>query len=71
MISVDVAELLRGVFKTALDFAMKLLLSTLSVVNAEDLTVDEADKSFLDRSVVGESMENEAIEGGFVEGNSG
>ena len=66
LISVDIAELTRGVF----NFAIKLLLPTLSVVDDENLTLGEEDRSFSGRSVVGETTENDAFEGSSVEGNS-
>ena len=66
LISVDIAELTRGVS----NFAMKLLLPTLSVVDDENLTLGEEDRSFSGRSVVGETTENDAIEGCSVECNS-
>ena len=64
LISEDIAELLRGVLKTALDFAMEPLLSTLSVVDAEAATVEEADENLV------ASTENETIDACSVEGNS-
>ena len=70
LISEDIAELLRGVLKTALDFAMEPLLSTLSVVDAEAATVEEADENLSGGSVVVDSTENETIDACSVEGNS-
>jgi len=67
---VDVAESPTGVLKTALDLAMEPLMSTLSVVDDEDVTVDEADKTLSGRSLVVESTENETIDGCSVEDNS-
>lgn len=69
LLSVDVEKLPRSVLKTALDFAMEPLLSILSVVDDEDVTVDEADESLSRRSVVVESIENETVDSGSVEGN--
>lgn len=49
---------------------MEPLLSILSVVDDEDVTVNEADESLSRRSVVVESIENETVDSGSVEGNS-
>jgi len=67
---VDVAESPRGDLKTALDFAMEPLLSTLSVIDNEGATIDEADESLSGRPVVVDTTENETIDSCSVEGNS-
>ena len=45
-------------------------MSILSVVDDEDVTVDEADESLSRWSVVVESIENGTVDNGSVEGNS-
>ena len=49
---------------------MEPLLSILSVVDDEDVTVDEADESLSRWSMVVESIENGTVDSGSVEGNS-
>ena len=49
---------------------MEPLMSILSVVDDEDVTVDEADESLSRWSVVVESIENGTVDNGSVEGNS-
>ena len=70
LLSVDLENLPSSVLKTALDFAMEPLLSILSAVDDEDVTVDEADESLSRWSVVVESIENGTVDSGSVEGNS-
>lgn len=70
LLLVDVEKLFRSVLKIVFDFVMEFLLLILFVVDDEDVIVDEVDESLLRWLVVVESIENEIVDSGFVEGNS-
>lgn len=69
LLLVDVEKLFRSVLKIVFDFVMEFLLLILFVVDDEDVIVDEVDESLLRWLVVVESIENEIVDSGFVEGN--